>query len=88
MELYKAVCVKFQSLLYLVGVRPVLVFGPVRGVGEGFVASFVLADVRFLASVRTQMSFKILQTRVSLRAALELQRSRKEKVSFCSRKSR
>lgn len=36
---------------YLVGVRAVLVFGSVRGVGEGFVAALVLADVRFLSGV-------------------------------------
>lgn len=62
--------------MYLVGVCPVLVFGSVRGVGEGFVASFVLTDVRFLAGVRAQMSFEILQAGVGLGAALELQRKR------------
>lgn len=46
--------------VYLVGVCPVLVFGSVRGVGEGFVASFVLADVWFLAGVRAQMGFQVL----------------------------
>lgn len=65
-------------VVYLVGVCPVLVFGSVRSVGEGFVASLVLADVRFLAGVRAQMGFEILQTGVGLRAALELQRKRGE----------
>lgn len=64
--------------MYLVGVRPVLVFGSVRGVGEGLVAAFVLADIRFLAGVRAQVCFEILQAGVGLRAALELQGSRKE----------
>lgn len=66
--------------MYLVGVRPVLMFGSVRGVGEGFVAAFVLADVRFLARVRAQMSFEILQTGVRFRAALELQTHREEAI--------
>lgn len=60
---------------YLVGVRPVLVFGSVRGVGEGFVASFVLADIRFLSRVRAQMGFEVFETGVGLRAALELKRN-------------
>lgn len=47
-------------------------FGSVRGVGEGLVASFVLADVRLLARVRAQVGFEILQTGVGLGAALEL----------------
>lgn len=62
------------SLLYLVGVRPVLVLGPVRGVGEGLVAAFVLADVGFLPGVRAQMGLQVLQAGVGLGAALELQR--------------
>ena len=59
---------------YLVGVCPVLVFGSVRGVREGFVASFVLAHVRFLSGVRAQVCFEVLQAGVGLRAALELHR--------------
>lgn len=62
------------SLLYLVGVRPVLVLGPVRGVGEGLVAAFVLADVGFLPGVRAQVGLQVLQAGVGLGAALELQR--------------
>lgn len=64
--------------LYLVGVCSVLVFGSVRGVGEGFVASFVLADVWFLTSVGAQMGFEILQTGVCLGAAFELQEQRRK----------
>lgn len=67
--------------MYLVGVRPVLVLGSVRGVGESFVASLVLANVRFLTGVRAQMCFKILQAGVGLGAALELQRNREENKS-------
>ena len=63
----------FQAV-YLVGVRPVLVFGPVRRVGESFVAAFVLADVGFLSGVGAQMGFQVLQTGVGLGAALELRR--------------
>lgn len=58
---------------YLVGVCPVLVFGSVRGVGEGFVAAFVLADVRLLAGVRAQMCLQVLQAGVGLGTAFELQ---------------
>lgn len=65
-----------KSLAYLVGVCPVLVFGSVRCVGEGFVASFVLADVRFLPCVRAQVGFEVFQTRVGLGAALELRRKK------------
>lgn len=70
--------------MYLVGVRPVLVLGPVRGVGEGFVAAFVLADVGFLSGVRAQVGFQVLQTGVGLRAALKLQRENKEWLLNCS----
>ena len=58
---------------YLIGVCPVLVFGSVRGIGEGFVAALVLTDVRFLSGVRPQMSLEVLQPGVGLGAALELQ---------------
>lgn len=40
-----------RNISDLVGVCPVLVFGSVRGIGEGFVASLVLADVWFLSGV-------------------------------------
>lgn len=78
----KSECVR-RTEAYLVGVRPVLVFGSVRGIGESFVASFVLADVRFLAGVRAQVSFEVLQTGVGLRTALELQWNREEDRLAC-----
>ena len=40
-----------RSLRYLIGVSPVLVLGPVRGVAEGLRAAGELAGVRFLAGV-------------------------------------
>lgn len=51
----------------------VLVLGSVRGVGEGFVATLMLADIGFLPGVRAQMSLQVLQAGVGLGAALELQ---------------
>lgn len=71
---------------HLVGMRPVLMFGSVRGVGEGFVAALVLAYVRLLSSVRAQMSLQVLQTRVGLGAALKLQTKTHsvDHLLFCS----
>ena len=50
--------------------------GAVRGVGEGFVAAFVVADVRLLSGVRAEVSLQVLQTGVRLTAALKLQNTR------------
>ncbi len=63
---WRRVCV------YLIGVCAVLVFGSVRGVGEGLVAALVLTHIGFLSGVWAQVCFQILQTRVCLKAALEL----------------
>lgn len=38
---------------YLIRVRAILMFGPIRGVGESLVAAFVLTHIRFLSSVGT-----------------------------------
>ena len=42
---------QLSALAYLVGVSPVLVFGPVGGVTEGLCAAGELAGVGFLAGV-------------------------------------
>ncbi len=49
-----------------------LVFGAVGAVGKSFPARRVLAQVRFLARVRPQVNFQILQARKSLEAAVVL----------------
>lgn len=59
---------------------PVLVLGPVRGIGEGLVASFMLADVRFLSGVRAEVGLKVLQAGVGLRAALKLQENKTSNI--------
>lgn len=66
--------------------RPILVFGSVRGIGEGFVAALVLAYVRFLSGVRAQVSLQVLQAGVGLGAALELQTNTHsvDHLLFCS----
>lgn len=64
------------SLAYLVGVRAVLVLGPVRGVGEGLVAALVLAHVGLLPRVGAQVRLEVLQAGVGLEAALELRAQR------------
>lgn len=68
--------------LYLVGVCAVLVFGSVRGVGESLVAAFMLTHVWFLSGVWAQVSFQIFQTRVRLRAALELKHTHTHKAQI------
>lgn len=41
----------WAGMVYLIWMCPILVFGSVWGIGEGFVTSFVLADIWFLSSV-------------------------------------
>ena len=62
-----------RSLRYLIGVSPVLVLGPVRGVAEGLRAAGELAGVGFLAGVGPQMRLEVLQAGVSLQAGLKLE---------------
>lgn len=62
----------WRMRLYLIGVCSVLVFGAVRGIGESFVTALVLAHVRFLASVRAQVSLQVLQARVCFITAFKL----------------
>lgn len=57
--------------------RAVLVLGPIAGVAERLAAAGVLAGVRLLAGVRSQMGLEVLQTGVGLAAAFELNQSRK-----------
>ena len=64
--------VQLSALAYLVGVSPVLVFGPVGGVTEGLCAAGELTGVRLLSCVRPQMCFQILQAGVCLQAILKL----------------
>lgn len=52
-------------------------FGPVGSIGEGFVTAFVFTHVRFLPSMRAQVSLQVLQTRVGLITAFELQQKHK-----------
>ena len=53
----------------------VLMFGPVRGIAEGFGATRELASVGFFSSVRSQMSFQVFEARVSFVAVLKLKRT-------------
>lgn len=66
--------------------RPILVFGSIRGVGEGLVAALVLAYVRFLSGVRAQVRLQVLQAGVGLGAALKLQTNTEsvDHLLFCS----
>ena len=57
-------------------------FGPVRGVGEGLVASLVLAHVRLLPGVRAQVGLQVLQTGVGLGTAFKLYREKNHNVLF------
>lgn len=50
----------------------VLVFGSVRGVGEGLVAALVLAHVGLLPDVGAQVGLQVLQAGVRLGTALKL----------------
>ena len=52
---------------------PVLVFGPVRGIGEGFAAPGELTHVGLLARVRPQVGLQVLKPGVGLGAGLELE---------------
>ena len=65
--------VQLSALAYLVGVSPVLVFGPVGGVAEGLCAAGELTGVRFLSCVGPQVRLEILQPGVGLQAGLELE---------------
>lgn len=51
----------------------ILMLRSIWSVAESFAASWKLASVRFLASVRPQMSLEVLQPRVGLVASLKLQ---------------
>lgn len=55
-ELYQS----FEAMLtYLIGMGPVLVLGPVRCIGESFVAAFMFTHIWFLSSVRSQVRFQV-----------------------------
>lgn len=58
---------------YLIGVSAVLVFGTVRGVGEGLVAALMLTHIWLLPCVGPQVCLQVLQARVGLGAAFELE---------------
>lgn len=58
---------------YLIGVSAVLVFGTVRGVGEGLVAALMLTHIRLLPRVGPQVCLQVLQARVGLGAAFKLE---------------
>lgn len=60
-------------LTYLIGMSSVLVLGPVRRVGERFVAAFVLTHIWFFSGVRSQVRFQILQSGVGLCTTFKLQ---------------
>lgn len=40
---------------YLIGMRPVLVLGSVRGIGKSFIAAFMFTDIGFFSSVGPQV---------------------------------
>lgn len=63
---------KAENNAYLIGVRSVLMLRSIAGIAEGFATAWILAGVRFFASVRSEVSLEILQPRVSFEAALEL----------------
>lgn len=65
---------------YLIRVCAVLVLGPVRGVGEGLVAAFMLTHVRLLPGVRPEVGLEVLQAGVSFCAALKLQRHKRRQT--------
>jgi hypothetical protein len=44
---------------HLIGMCSVLVLGAIGGIGEGLVAAFVLTDIWFLSSVRSQVRFQV-----------------------------
>jgi len=44
-------CKEPQMGLYLIGVSAVLMFGPVRSIGEGLVATLMLTHIRFFTRV-------------------------------------
>lgn len=44
----------------------------IAGVAEGFGAPWILAGIRFLAGMRSEMSLEVLQSRVGFEATLEL----------------
>ena len=66
----RAVCQVFTDRVQVCA----LVFGPVTGVAEGLEAARVLADVRFLPCVASQVDLQVLQTRECLGAALKLKK--------------
>ena len=56
---------RYPIYMYRVDVRA-LMFGPIGAVGKCFATGRILTQVRFLACVRSQMDFQILQSRKSL----------------------
>lgn len=58
---------------YLIGVSAVLVFGTVRGIGEGLVAALVLTHIWLFPCVGPQVCLQVLQARVGLGAAFKLE---------------
>ena len=62
-----------QPCAHRVRVRAVLVLGAVARVAERLRAAGELADVRLLAGVRPKVRLQVLEARVRLVAALELQ---------------
>jgi len=52
--------------------RSVLMLCSIAGVAEGFGAAWIFAGVRFLAGMRSEMSFEVLQSRVGFEATLKL----------------
>lgn len=61
-----------KPITYLIAVRTVLMLRSIASVAEGLAAAGVLTGIRFLAGVRSQMGFQVLQTRVGFAASLEL----------------
>jgi len=47
-------------------------FCSIAGIAESFAATWILASIWFLASMRSEMSLEIFQSRVSFEATLEL----------------
>ena len=52
--------------------RPVLMFGSVGCVAEGFAASGELAHIRLFTRVRPQVSLEVLQTRIGFGTSFKL----------------
>ncbi len=76
--------VLYSAWVHLIGVCAVLVLCAVWRIGESLVAGLVFTHIRFLPSVRAQMSLQVLQTRVRFITAFKLIRTNRNSVRLLS----